>query len=78
MRPHELTYALSDPVIGSDEDALGPSALQTDAEGYMSSYFGSPAKSGGLMPRNEYSNQNIHFVNTDSDTHAFQPEIRNP
>ena len=31
--PHELTYALQDPVEGSDKDALGPSALQTDAEG---------------------------------------------
>ena len=36
MRPHELTYALLNPVIGSNEDALGPSALQTDAEGYLS------------------------------------------
>ena len=33
MRPYELTNALSDPVIGSDKDALGPSASQTDAEG---------------------------------------------
>ena len=36
MRPHELTYALPNPGIGSDKDALGPSALQTDAEGYLS------------------------------------------
>lgn len=36
MRPHELTYALLNPVIGSDKDALGPFALQTDAEGYLS------------------------------------------
>ena len=36
MRPHELTYALLKPIVGLDEDALGPSALQTDAEGYLS------------------------------------------
>lgn len=39
MRPYILTYALPDPVIGPDKDALGPSALQTDAEGYLSSRF---------------------------------------
>ena len=36
MRSHELTYALLKPIVGSDKDALGPSALQTDAEGYLS------------------------------------------
>ena len=33
MRPYILTYALPKPINGVEKDALGPSALQTDAEG---------------------------------------------